>query len=190
MVVLILQIVFAIPLADLKESLSNFQILKVEFIQEDIYPWYPEPEVSKGVFYLSSDGRYRLDYLEPDRTVILYNLKERILYSPEEKTALISPEEDKTSRILLSLLSRGEPLEKHFRIIDQKASNLVLEPKEDMGIKYVKLSLQGKILKVVEFEDSEGNRTILRIISITKDPKEGDPFSLDLPKDVKIKKVP
>ncbi len=199
---LLLLLMVASALADtstfkkLEEKLKDVKSVKVFFVQKTRYSWYPKPELSKGVFYATKDGRFRIEYTYPDRIVMVSNGKEIIIYNEEDKEAIIDSTENNTSPVIESLFFFSRPLGEVFDPVGElEKGNLkvvILRPKrKDENIKevYVEVDedLDPRRIRVV---DSEGTETTIEFIDVVKNyTPSSHLFRLDLPPDTKVRRA-
>ncbi len=180
----------------LEEKLKDVKSVKVFFVQKTRYSWYPKPELSKGVFYATKDGRFRIKYTYPDRIVMVSSGKEIIVYNEEDKEAIIDSTENNTSPVIESLFFFSRPLSEVFDPVGElEKGNLkvvILRPKrKDENIKevYVEVDkdLDPRSIRVV---DSEGTETTIEFIDVVKNyTPSSHLFRLDLPPDTKVRRA-
>lgn len=199
----ILLLFFLLPLTavsstfkELEKKLSDVKTVKVVFIQKTRYSWYPKPELSKGVFYATKEGKFRIDYTYPDRVSIVSNGKEIIILNKEDKEAIIDSVENNTSPVIESLFFFAKPLGEVFEPMGEMRKGylkvLILKPKRrDENIKKVFVELEEDLeVKRVRVIDSEDTETTVEFIEIRKNytPSSGL-FRIDLPPDVKVRRA-
>ncbi len=181
---------------DLEKKLTDIRSVKVVFVQKTVYSWYPRPDVSKGVFYATKEGKFRIEYTYPDRVVMVSGGNEIIIYNEEDREAFIDSVENNTSPVIESLFFFSRPLGEVFRSVGEMVRDgvrtIVLEPKRrDENIKRVYLELDEKLeIRRVRIVDSENTETILEFLEIRKNftPSSGL-FRLELPPDVRVRRV-
>ncbi len=181
---------------DLEKKLMDIRSVKVVFVQKTVYSWYPRPDVSKGVFYATRDGKFRIEYTYPDRVVMVSGGREIIIYNEEDGEAFIDSVENNTSPVIESLFFFSRPLGEVFRsvgeMVREGVRTIVLEPKsKDENVKRVYLELdEGLEIRRVRIVDSENTETILEFLELRKNftPSSGL-FRLELPPTVKVRRV-
>lgn len=180
----------------LEEKLKGIKSVKVSFLQKTKYPWHPKPEVSKGIFYATREGKFRIEYTHPDKVIIVSNGDEIVLYNEEEKEAIIDSTENNTSPVIESLFFFSKPLGEVFEPVGElRRENLkvvILKPKKkDESIKEVYLELDGKLDPVrVRVVDSEGTETSLEFLDVVKNYNPSkELFRVNLPPGVKVRRV-
>jgi len=181
---------------ELENRLSAVKSVKVVFLQKTRYSWYPKPEISKGVFYATREGKFRIEYTSPERVIMVSNGQEILILNVEEKEALLDSVRNNTSPVVESLFFFARPLSEVFDPVGELEKNgvkvLVLKPKEeDENVKevYVELDEDLEVLRVriVDVEDTE---TTVEFLEVSKNfsPSSGL-FLLDIPPDVRVRKV-
>ncbi len=180
----------------LEEKLRNIKSVKVFFLQKTVYSWYPKPELSKGIFYATRDGRFRIEYTYPDRIIMVSNGKEIIIYNEEDKEAIIDSVQNNTSPVIESLFFFSRPLGEVFDPVGElQKGNLkvvILRPKrKDENIREVQVEvdadLNPKRIKVI---DSAGTETVIEFVDMVRNyTPSSHLFRLDLPPDAKVRRV-
>ncbi|RLJ71049.1 outer membrane lipoprotein carrier protein [Hydrogenivirga caldilitoris] len=181
---------------ELENKLQNTKSIRVVFIQKTQYSWYPKPELSKGVFYATKDGKFRIEYTYPDKVVMVSNGKEIIILNEEDKEAIIDNVENNTSPVIESLFFFSKPLGEVFEPVGELEKSglrvLILKPKQrDENIKEVYVELDAELeVKKVRVVDSENTQTTLEFIEVRKNfqPSSGL-FKIELPPDVKVRRA-
>ena len=199
---LALLLVFVCALADpstfqkLEEKLKGIRSVKVFFVQKTKYSWYPKPELSKGIFYATKEGKFRIEYTYPDRVIMVSNGKEIIIYNEEDREAIVDSTENNTSPVIESLFFFSRPLSEVFDPVGELRRGslrvVVLRPKrKDENIKEVYVEVGGDLNpKRIRVVDSEGTETTIEFIDIIKNYSPSSHlFRLDLPPDVKVRKA-
>jgi len=193
---LLLSLALSSTFEELQKKLAGVKTVKVLFIQKTHYSWYPKPELSKGVFYAASDGRFRIDYTYPDDVVIVSDGAEIIIYNREEKEALIDSVKNNTSPVIESLFFFSRPLSDVFELAGEIKREgrivLILKPKkEDENIREVYVELGSDLeIRSVEVVDKEDTRTLIEFIEVRKNylPSQ-DLFRITLPSGVRVRRA-
>lgn len=73
-------------LTALDEKQKELEDLEAKFVQTQVNHLLQEPDVSRGRLYWR-DGRLRMDWLEPDRSVLILDEEGMLLHLPEERRA-------------------------------------------------------------------------------------------------------
>ncbi len=181
---------------DLEEKLKAVRTVKVVFLQKTRYSWYPKPDVSKGYFYAAKGGKFRIEYTYPDRVIMVSDGERIVIYNQEDKEAIVDSVENNTSPVVESLFFFSRPLSAVFDPVGEIEKGdikvVILKPKaEDENIErvFVEINPDLEVLRI-RVVDKEKTETIIEFIDIQKNfnPSPGL-FTLDLPSDVKIRKV-
>jgi outer membrane lipoprotein carrier protein len=181
---------------ELERKLSSTKTIKVSFIQRVKYTWYPKADVSKGYFYASRDGRFKIEYTYPDRVVIFSRGKELIIYNKDLKEALIDSIDNNRSAVIEALLFFSRPLSEVFKQVGQidrgLKKTLVLRPiKEEEDIKEIYLELSQDLeIQRLRIYDKEDTETVIEFIEVIRNftPSE-ELFRETIPLEVKIRRV-
>ena len=180
----------------LEEKLKGIKSVKVFFLQKTRYSWYPKPELSKGIFYATKDGKFRIEYTYPDRVIMVSNGKEIIIYNEEDKEAIIDSVQNNTSPVIESLFFFSRPLGEVFDPVGelQKGSLkvIILRPKKkDENIREVYVEVDEDLNpKRVRVLDSEGTETIIEFVDVVKNyTPSSHLFRFDLPPDAKVRRA-
>ncbi len=189
-------IVLASTFERLESKLLNIKSVKVVFVQKVKYSWYPKPEVSKGIFYATKSGKFRIEYTQPDPVIIVSDGKEIIIYNEEDRSALIDSTQNNTSPVIESLFFFSKPLSEVFDPIGELVKGnykvLILKPKRrDENIKEVYVDLDKNMeVKRVRVIDSEDTETIIEFVSVRKNYTPSNHlFRINLPPDVRVRRV-
>ena len=180
----------------LEERLKGVRSVKVVFVQKTRYSWYPKPDVSKGYFYATKDGRFRIEYTYPDKVLIVSDGERILIYNKEEGEALLDSVKNNTSPVVESLLFFSRPLGEVFEPVGELDKGdikvVILRPKtkdENVKMVFVDLNRDLEVLRV-RVVDTESTETLIEFIDVKKNftPSPGL-FSLDLPPGVKVRRV-
>ncbi|NPA41857.1 MAG: outer membrane lipoprotein carrier protein LolA [Aquificae bacterium] len=188
--------VWASVFEKLEEKLSEVKSVKVVFIQKTRYSWYPKPELSKGIFYATREGKFRIEYTYPDEVVIVSNGKEIIILNKVDREAIIDSVKNNTSPVIESLFFFSRPLGEVFTFIGEMEKGdlkvLILKPKsKDENVKEVFLEVDPDLeVRRVRVIDSEGTETTIEFMDVKKNftPSEGL-FRINIPPDVKVRRA-
>ncbi|MCS7284524.1 MAG: outer membrane lipoprotein chaperone LolA [Hydrogenobacter thermophilus] len=180
----------------LEKKLSEIKTLKVAFVQKVSYSWYPKADVSKGFFYAQKGGKFRIEYEQPERMLIVSDGREILLYYPKEKSAIIDKVENNRSAVVEALFLLSKPISEVFDHVGEiKRDNnttLVLKPKvidDNFYRVYVELDEELNI-RSIRVEDKDGTTTTVEFLSLSKNfsPSE-ELFRIRLPSGVKVQRL-
>jgi outer membrane lipoprotein carrier protein len=180
----------------LEKKLEQMKTLRVSFVQKVSYSWYPKPDMSKGFFYAQKGGKFRIEYEQPERMIIVSDGKNILIYYPQEKSAIIDRVENNRSAVVEALFLLSKPLSEVFEPIGEikngRSTTLVLKPRlKDDEFYRVYLEVDEEYnVKSLKVEDKEGTTTTVEFLSMSSNfsPSE-DLFKIKLPQGVKVKKL-
>ena len=186
-------VVFSQGIAKLEKALEELRSVKVSFVQKVYYPWTSKPEISKGYFYASSSGKFRVEYEQPEKLLIVSDGREILIYSPKEKTAIRDSIDNNMSNVLFALFLVSKPisqvLESVGEVKKENITTLILKPKvKDELIRRVYIDIDENMdIKSIRTEDTQGTTIYFEIISVSKNftPSQ-ELFSTKIPKGVKV----
>ncbi len=180
----------------LEKKLSGIKTVKVTFVQKVKYSWYPKADTSKGYFYASRDGRFKIEYTYPDRVVIFSKGNEVVIYNKDQREVLIDKLENNRSAVIESLFFFSRPLSEVFKQVGEidrgLKKTIVMKPiNPDESIKEVYVELNDRFeIQKLRIYDKEDTETTIEFIEIMKNftPSDGL-FRETLPDDVNIRRV-
>jgi len=180
----------------LEKKLEQMKTLRVSFVQKVSYSWYPKPDISKGFFYAQKGGKFRIEYEQPERMIIVSDGKNILIYYPQEKSAIIDRVENNRSAVVEALFLLSKPLSEVFEPIGEikngRSTTLVLKPRlKDDEFYRVYLEIDEEYnVKSLKVEDKEGTTTTVEFLSMSSNfsPSE-DLFKIKLPQGVEVKKL-
>ncbi len=104
-----------------EEKVLSCSGLKGRFIQKVFVEGENQPQEFKGNFLIEKPDRVKIDYLSPVKQVMYIEKNRIVIYSPEEKQAVVSPiREDFILVKIFKALSDNQRLSHIFRIQDEK----------------------------------------------------------------------
>ncbi len=163
---------FAQTFEEFSKRLENIRSIRVSFIQKVSYPWSPKPELSKGVFYAQRGGKLRIEYTQPEKTLIVSDGSRIMVYSPEEKTAIVESLEKNDSSVISALFLFSKPLSEVFEQVGeiQRENTRVFVLKPSLRDRYfskvyIEVLPSGNI-KSVRVEEKEGITTTLEFVEV------------------------
>lgn len=192
MIVLLLLLVglsFAQSFDELAKRLETTRSLRVSFVQRVSYPWSSKPDVSKGIFYAQRGGKFRIEYTQPEKTLIVSDGKRVMVYSPEEGTAIVENLEKNDSPVISALLFLSKPIKEVFEQVGEvqreNSKVYILKPKlkdEYFSRVYIEVLPSGSI-RSIRVEEKEGVSTTIEFIEMRTNfsPSE-DLFKVEPPR--------
>lgn len=122
---------------------------------------------AKGLFYLSRPGRFRWDYTEPYKQLIVADGNNVWLYDEDLEQVTVKSQKSGLGDLPALLLAGGDQsLEKNFKIKSLNSSDslewLELLPKtEERNFERVRIGLKGSVLQEMELLDAFNQTTRL-----------------------------
>ncbi|MEJ5339041.1 MAG: outer membrane lipoprotein chaperone LolA [Aquificaceae bacterium] len=158
---------------DFQKRLEDIRSLKVVFVQRVQYPWQSKPDVSKGTFYAQRGGRFRIEYEQPENTLIVSDGFQVMVYSPRDRTAFLDRLERNSSPVVEALFLVSRPLSEVFELVGEMESSrgrvFILKPKvrdEYFSRVLVEVSSRGDI-RSIRVEEKEGTTTTIEFLSMS-----------------------
>ncbi len=166
-------VVFAQYFEDFERRLESTRSIRVDFVQRVQYPWQSKPEVSKGTFYAQRGGRFRIEYEQPERTLIVSDGVQIMVYVPKDKTAFLDRVERNNSPVVEALFLVSRPLSEVFELVGEmegsKGKTFILKPKvrDDYFSRVsVEVSSRGDI-RSIRVEEKGGTTTTIEFLSVS-----------------------
>ncbi len=169
----VVSVVFAQYFEDFERRLESTRSIRVDFVQRVQYPWQSKPEVSKGTFYAQRGGRFRIEYEQPERTLIVSDGVQVMVYVPKDKTAFLDRVERNNSPVVEALFLVSRPLSEVFELVGEmegsKGKTFILKPKvrDDYFSRVsVEVSSRGDI-RIIRVEEKGGTTTTIEFLSVS-----------------------
>ncbi|MCS7171710.1 MAG: outer membrane lipoprotein carrier protein LolA [Aquificaceae bacterium] len=163
---------FSQTFEDLRKRLEDIKTLRVVFVQTVQYSWASKPEVSKGIFYAQKGGRFRIEYEQPEKMLIVSDGFQVMVYSQKDRTAIIDRVDRNTSPVVEALFLISKPISEVFDFIGEmetsKGKVFILKPKVKdnyFSRVFLEVSHRGE-MKSIKVEEKEGITTIIDFISM------------------------
>lgn len=192
-IILLVSHVLAQSFEGFQKKLEDIKSVKVVFVQQVQYPWQSKPDVSKGTFFAQRGGRFRIEYTQPENTLIVSDGFQVMVYSPKDKTAFIERVERNSSPVVEALFLLSKPLSEVFEMVGEMESSkgkvFILKPKvrdEYFSRVLVEVSSRGDI-RSIRVEEKEGTVTIIEFLNVSYNftPSEGL-FRVRIPEGAKV----
>jgi outer membrane lipoprotein carrier protein len=171
----------------LHKFLTNNQALQARFTQSVLDQEKQQAPQAHGILYIQRPGRLRWDYQEPYVQHIVADGKRVWHYDPELEQASTQSQSQAFSGTPALLLSSGEPVEKHFEVIDIGSSQgldwveLIPRDQESQFIRILP-AFEDNDLHRLEMADKFGQVTRFQFYDIVYNPElSADIFKLELP---------
>lgn len=186
-------LVLSNDIEELERAVANIRSVKVAFLQKVVYPWTTKAEISKGFFYAQLGGKFRIEYEQPERLIIVSDAKDILIYSPDEKIAIKDSIQNNRSSVIEALFLVSRPISSVFEKVGELQRNgiktLVLKPKlKDEHFNKVYVDVDSSLnVSSIKVEGKDGTVVTFEIISISKNftPSQ-NLFSTEIPKGAKI----
>lgn len=165
--------------ARLDRFLSHLSTMQAQFVQTLINPRGELIEESHGMLWLERPGKFRLQYTNPYEQLYVADGKKMWMYDRDLEQVTVKEQTDALGSTPALLLSSNEPLEKNFSITELGAHEgfqwLELKPKAaDSNFDYVRLAIEGDVLRAMEMVDGFGQTTRLFFETVVRNKKISD----------------
>jgi len=162
-------------LVQLEQFASGVQTLRAKFEQTLYDESGARLERSRGTMYLERPGRFRFDYTEPYRQVIVSDGERVWMYDAELEQVTVRLLDRAVGVTPAALLSAEKPLDATLipETLGERAGLawVELRPRaEDASFARVRLGLEGAVPRRMELEDNFGQVTELRFFDVVKNP--------------------
>ncbi len=165
---------FSSTLALLDEKLEELRTIKIFFVQKVKYRWFPDVELSKGIFYADRKGRFRVEYSYPEKMTIVCDGDTVMIHYLEDGEVILDKLSNNRSATIEAIFMFSKPLSEVFlllgEIVEKDYRKLILQPKEeDSIIKEVSIYVDSSLnIKGIEVRDMEGNEIYIEVRDIRK----------------------
>lgn len=155
--------------------------------------------VSTGDFYFSK-GRLRLDFLEPEKTTLVYDgkfvwLESRLDDKNIQVTKMRTNELRRSKSIVTALFEKNDIL-KSFKMLKAKEENGVknyfFEPRKKMAgdeIQMLHVVLKNKEIERISYKDQLENTVSFDFSNLTKGNVPASKFSYQIPKNAQVTEI-
>jgi len=170
----------AVQAGDGKARLDAFfkglKTMRAEFVQTLVDAEQRVKEESEGVLLLSRPGRFRLDYAKPYRQIYVADGTRVWMYDKDLEQVTVRPQAEALGSTPAMLLSGSEPLERNFTLTElgdhEGFTWIDLKPREkDATFAYIRLALEGEVIRAMEMVDNFGQMTRLFFHTVTRNPQ-------------------
>jgi outer membrane lipoprotein carrier protein len=178
--------------AKLARFLDGLHTMEAKFIQTLIDPRGELIEESHGMLWLSRPGRFRLHYTNPYEQIYVADGEKIWMYDKDLEQVTVKPQTDALGSTPAMLLSTTEPLQQNFAITELGAHEgfqwLELKPlAADSNFDFVRLALEGDVLRAMEMVDGFGQTTRLYFETVMRNPQlAADRFRFEPPPGVDV----
>jgi len=176
----------------LDRFLDGLTTMQADFIQTLTNARGELMEESRGKLWLSRPGKFRLQYVSPYEQLYVADGKNIWMYDRDLEQVTVKPQDDTLGSTPAMLLSSTAPLEENFTIEEEGKHEgfqwLLLKPKAaDSNFDYLRLAMEGDVLRAMEMVDGFGQTTRLYLKTVVRNPDvEAEKFSFDPPPGVDV----
>ncbi len=170
-----------VPAADtampprLERYFADLVTIEANFEQEQIDAQTGERRQASGTFLLSRPGKFRWDYLDPYKQLILADGDKIWIYDPDLEQVIVKQAKQALGDMPAQLLSSTQPLNESFDIFQlEDADGLTwfkLEPiAKDSTVEAIRLGFDRDHLRAMELTDAFGQETRIRFLNVKRNP--------------------
>ncbi len=159
----------------LDRFLSGLDTMQADFIQTVTNARGERKEETRGKLWLSRPGRFRLHYKNPYEQLYVADGKNLWLYDRDLEQVTVKQQSESLGSTPAMLLSSTAPLSDNFTIKEEGKHEgfqwLLLKPKAaESNFDYLRLALEGDVLRAMEMVDGFGNTTRLYLTTVVRNP--------------------
>lgn len=172
--------------------LDGLTTMQANFIQTLTSPRGELMEESRGTLWLSRPGKFRLYYRNPYEQLYVADGDNLWMYDRDLEQVTVKPQDDSLGTTPALLLSSEVPLEENFSIEEEGKHEgfqwLLLKPlAADSNFDYVRIALEGDVLRAMEMVDGFGQTTRLFLETVARNPSiDSATFSFQPPPGVDV----
>ena len=160
----------------IERFLNGLQGLQAQFQQRLADRSGQVTDQSSGVLAIARPNRFRWDYQDPYKQVIVCDGAKIWLYDTDLEQVTVRKMDNTLSATPAMLLSGQGKLEENFKVTETSDDKTVqwvrMEPKRsDTDFKWVRLGFSGEALKYMELGDKLGQTTTLEFTKFERNPK-------------------
>ena len=160
----------------IERFLNGLQGLQAQFQQTLSDRTGQVTDRSSGILAISRPNRFRWDYTEPYKQVIVSDGAKVWLYDTDLEQVTVRKLDNTLSATPAMLLSGQGKLEENFKVIENTQDKAIqwvrMEPKRnDTDFKWVRLGFSGEALKYMELGDKLGQTTTLEFSKFERNPR-------------------
>lgn len=160
----------------LERFLYDLTTIKAAFVQTLNNAAGELVEKSEGIMAVERPGRFRLEYQNPYEQLYVADGLNIWFYDRDLEQVTVKPQSEALGSTPALLLSTTEPLEVNFEVrelgIHEGFAWLELNPKDpDSNFDFVKLAMEGDILRAMEMVDGFGQTTRLYFDPMSRNPQ-------------------
>lgn len=162
--------------AKLDRFLDGLKTMQANFIQTLTNARGEMMEESRGQLWLSRPGKFRLQYVSPYEQLYVADGRNIWMYDRDLEQVTVKPQDDTLGSTPAMLLSSEAPLTENFTIKEEGAHEgfqwLLLKPRAaDSNFDYLRLAIEGDVLRAMEMVDGFGQTTRLYLETVVRNPE-------------------
>ncbi|MFO7593930.1 MAG: outer membrane lipoprotein chaperone LolA [Pseudomonadota bacterium] len=176
----------------LERFLDGLDTMQADFIQTLTNARGELMEESRGKLWLSRPGKFRLHYTNPYEQLYVADGRNIWMYDRDLEQVTVKPQGDALGSTPAMLLSSEVPMEENFLIEEEGFHEgfqwLRLKPKAaDSNFDYVRLAMEGDVLRAMEMVDGFGQTTRLYFDTVNRNPSlNSERFTFEPPPGVDV----
>jgi outer membrane lipoprotein carrier protein len=194
---LVLSLWFGAAAADtatqrLHAFITEVHTLSADFDQTVLDPNHKQIQSAQGTLYLQRPGRFRWDYITPNKQLLVGDGKKVWFYDAELEQVTVKNQDAALGGSPAMLLSGDQPLEQSFKVTERGAKDgldwLELSPKtKDTEFSTVRLGFRADALEAMDLTDGFGQTTHLHFTHQQRNPPlKSDLFKFVPPEGVDV----
>ncbi len=165
----------------MERFLADLETFQARFEQSVLDPQQRRASRLQGTFYLQRPGRFRWDYTEPENQQIIADGAQIWMIDPDLEQVSVQSQESALKGTPAMLLISGEPVSKHFEVIDIGESQgfdwVELIPRDqESQFERVLLAFHDNLLQRMEMTDTFGQITRFQFYDIKQNVTFEDVF--------------
>lgn len=155
--------------------LKDLKTLKADFNQSLVDAEKNILEESVGILMLSRPGRFSLEYSSPNQQLYVADGQRIWMYDRDLEQVTVKPQPESLGSTPAMILSGTTPLKENFELRELGRHEgfvwIELKPKsEESGFEFMRLAMEGRVLRAMEMIDSFGQTTRLFFNKIVRNP--------------------
>jgi outer membrane lipoprotein carrier protein len=159
----------------LERFFADLVSLEANFEQEQVDAQTGERRQASGIFVLVRPGKFRWDYLDPYKQLILADGEKIWIYDPDLEQVIVKQARQALGDMPAQLLSSTQPLNESFDIFQLEDVDGMtwfrLEPvAKDSTVEAITLGFDRDHLRVMELNDAFGQQTRIQFLNVKRNP--------------------
>jgi outer membrane lipoprotein carrier protein len=176
---------FALTAKDVLENLQSLKSYTADFVQYTEIEGFGEDEY-KGKLHIEIGNKALWDYSEPYRQFYLFDMSTMHYYDSDTRQLVIQSLTP-ANNVFMRLMLNPKGIEQDFSVSLEKEDNLVMTPKNDIGIDRIVFIIKNRIISGIITKDQNGNNTRVELKNIRLDADIPESiFSPEVPKGTEV----